>query len=314
MFKQIFGLTAGAVMATTLLAGCGSAPIHSAGAKPSTVIHITDDLHHTITLKKPATRIVTLEPSNAEIALDLGLKPHIVGTDQATFQYTPAPWHAELAGLKNIGPSYPGISLEKIVAARPDLVIASTGIKGLSGLAQFHIPVLILSPTSISGVYHDILLVGEATGTASKAHQLVTTMKAQVASIESRVATVKHKPTVFYDLGGLYTTGHGTFLNSLISMAGAVNVAATMSNQQWPQVKAEQVVKANPEDILIDSTAGISITQEDSQAGFSAITAVKTKHVYVLPNSSYTDEPSPALVLGLKELVKVLHPTLHLGR
>lgn len=314
MFKHILGLTVSAVMASTLLAGCGSAPVNTASAKPSTVIRITDDLHHTITLKKPATRIVTLEPSNVEIALDLGLKSHIVGTDQATFQYTPAPWQSELSGLKNIGPSYPGISLEKIVAAKPDLVIASTGIKGLSALAQFHIPVLVLNPSSINGVYHDILLVGEATGTSPKAHQLVQQMQAQVASIEAKVATVKHKPTVFYDLGGLFTTGHGTFLNSLISMAGAVNVGATMSTQPWPQVKAEQVVKANPEDILIDSTAGVSVSQEDRLAGFSVITAVKTGHVYVLPNSSYTDEPSPALVLGLQELVKVLHPNLHLGR
>ncbi len=314
MFKHILGITASAVMASTLLAGCGSAPVNTANAKPSTVIHITDDLHHTITLKKPATRIVTLEPSNAEIALDLGLKSHIVGTDQATFQYTPSPWHKELSGLKNIGPSYPGISVEKIVAAKPNLVIASTGIKGLSALAQFHIPVLVLNPNSVNGVYHDILLVGEATGTTSKAHQLVQKMKAKVASIESKVATVKHKPTVFYDLGGLYTTGHGTFLNSLISMAGAVNVAAPMSTQPWPQVKAEQVVKANPEDILIDPAAGVSVSQEEHQAGFPAITAVKTGHVYVLPNSSYTNEPSPALVMGLQELVKILHPHLNLGR
>ncbi len=314
MFKHILGITASAVMVSTLLAGCGSAPVSTGSPKASTVIHITDDLHHTITLKKPATRIVTLEPSNAEIALDLGLKSHIVGTDQATFQYTPAPWKAELSGLKNIGPSYPGISLEKIVAAKPDLVIASTGIKGLSALAQFHIPVLILNPTTVNGVYHDILLVGEATGTAAKAHQLVNKMKGQVAAIEAQVATVKHKPTVFYDLGGLFTTGRSTFLNSLLSMAGAVNVGATMSSQPWPQVKAEQVVKADPEDILIDSTAGTSVSQEDHQAGFSAITAVKTGHVYVLPNSSYVDEPSPALVLGLQELVKVLHPKLHLGR
>lgn len=313
MLKKVVGLSAGMALAAAVLAGCGTTPSNTASAG-SAPIHLTDDLHHTITLKKPATRIITLEPSNVEIALDLGLKSHLVGTDESTLQYTPAPWKAELAGLRNIGPSYPGINVEKVVAARPDLVIAGTGIKGISQLAQFHIPVLILNPTSINGVYHDLLLVGEATGKTAKATAVIQQMKAQVAAIEKKVATVKARPTVFYDLGGLYTTGGGTFLNSLIDMAGARNVGASLSAQPWPQVTAEQVVKANPEDILIDSGSGTSVSAEEQQAGFAVISAVRTHHVYEVPNPSYVDDPSPALVYGLRELIHLLHPNLKVGQ
>ncbi|MDA8206073.1 MAG: ABC transporter substrate-binding protein [Thermaerobacter sp.] len=296
------------IIGTGLLSGCGTTS--STTSTQPTPIRITDDLHHTITLKHPATRIITLEPSNAEIALDLGLKREMVGTDQATFQYTPVPWKHDLHGIANIGPSYPGISVEKIVAAKPDLVIATTGIKGLTSLAHFHIPVLVLEPTSVQGIYHDIMLVGRATGKTAQAHTVIAHMKHQIAHIEQAVRQVKTRPTVFYDLGGLFTAGPHTFLNSLIDMAGAVNVGAQLSTQSYPQVTAEQVVKANPDDILIDPASGTTVAKEEHLAGFSAITAVKTGHVDAIPNSSYVNEPSPALVMGLKELVKLLHPQL----
>ncbi|WP_243239761.1 ABC transporter substrate-binding protein [Sulfobacillus harzensis] len=311
MSKAWLGIITSLTMGTCLLAGCGTTA--SVASSSPTPIHITDDLHHTITLKKAATRIVTLEPSNAEIALDLGLKSRMVGTDQATFEYTPSPWHHQLHGIPNIGPSYPGISVEKIVAAKPNLVIATTGIKGLGALARFHIPVLVLQPTSIRGIYHDILLVGRATGKTAQARATVAHMKQQIAAIEQKVRRVNTRPTVFYDLGGLYTAGPHTFLNSLIDMAGATNVGAQMSTQSYPQVTAEQVVKANPDDILIDPESGTTVSTEESISGFSAITAVKTGHVYLVPNSSYVNEPSPALVMGLKELVTLLHPQLKLA-
>lgn len=311
MSTKRLGIITSLSLALGLLAGCGTTT--SVSLNSASPIHIIDDLHHTITLKKPATRIVTLEPSNAEIALDLGLKKDIVGTDQSTFEYTPAPWNHELHGIPNIGPSYPGISVERIVAAKPDLVIATTGINGLSALSRFHIPVLVLQPTTVQGIYHDILLVGRATGTTVRARATIAHMKQQIANIEHAVRRVKTRPTVFYDLGGLYTAGPHTFLNSLIDMAGARNVGAHMSTQPYPQVTAEQVVRANPTDILIDPGSGTTVMQEEHLAGFSSIIAVKTGRVALIPNSEYVNEPSPALVMGLKELVTLLHPQLLLS-
>ncbi len=302
-------VAAAALLASAaLLAGCGASSGPVADAASHAPIRIVDDIHHVIVLNSPATRIVTLEPSNVEIALDLGLKKHLAGIDASTIEYTPAPWQAQLRGLKNIGPSYPGISVEKVVDAKPDLVITGPGVKGISELAKFHIPVITLNPNSVQGVYHDILLVGKATGRTAQAEALVSRMKQQFTSVESEVKALP-RPTVFTDLGGLYTVGSHTFLNSLIGMAGAQNVAAHMSKQQWPKVTAEQVVAADPSVILIDG-GGTSISQEEQTAGFSAIRAVKTGHVFEVPQPSYIDTPSPAMVMGLKELVRLLHPKL----
>lgn len=291
-------------------AGCGNQA--SAAPPPTKPITVVDDLGQKVTIDKPATRVVTIEPSNTEIMLQLGLKKDIVGIDQESFQYTPAPWKAELTGLHSIGSSYPGISEEAIVATKPDLVLATTGVKGLSGLAAFHIPVVILNPQSIKGVYHDMLLVGTLTGHLSKAKAQVQQMQQQISRISQKVSTqTKTRPSVFYDLGDLYSAGPTSFINSLIQLAGATNIVDKISRQAYPEVTAEQVVKANPDIIIVDPDA-TTVAQEEALPGFSATRAVKDHEVIALSNSSYVNEPSPALVMGLEELVRICHPHLSL--
>jgi iron complex transport system substrate-binding protein len=271
-----------------------------------------DDVGATITLPKVATRIVTIAPSNTEIALELGLKSEIVGTDATTFEYAPAPWSHELKGLHDIGPSYPGVSVEQIIATKPDLVIAIPGVKGLSSLARFHIPVLILYPETVQGIYHDIQLVGQATGRSHQATEVVNHLRSQMSQLQSLVKTESHhSPTVFYDLGELYTAGPDSYINILLTMAGSKNVTDTFSHSAYPQVTPEQVVKANPQMIIYDPS-GASVPVVDALPGFSHITAVKDHDVVSLPQHSYVNEPSPAVAMGLYELIHLIHPHLRI--
>lgn len=289
------------------LTACGSAAPKASIAHP---IRLYDDLHHLVVLKRPARRLVVLEPSNFEIVDALGLRQDIVGVDTSVPGYTPAPWRKAAQGLPSVGPSYPGISVERIVARRPSLVLATTGIAGLKGLSTLHIPVLVLNPQSINGVYRDIELVGEATGTESRAMALVKRMQGEVAALTRQVARTSKHPLVFYDLGGLYTTGRHTFLDSLIQMAGGRNVGAELSKAQWPQVTDEQVVRADPSVILVDPDA-TTVAKERQIPGFLETIAGRTGRIYAVPNSAYINEPSLGLVAGLRELIKLLHPGLY---
>lgn len=307
MSKNVWrGLIAGVGIALVTMMLAAKLPTSSTTGK----ISVVDDVGQTVTLKHPATRIVVIEPSNAEIVLDLGLRKDIVGADSSVFQYVPSPWKKETRGLHSIGPSYPSVSEEAVVAARPDLVIASAGIDGLSGLKSLHIPILYLEPASIAGVYHDIALVGAVTGRSARASRLIGQLKTQMAAIHDKVlADSTNRPTVFLDLGGLYSAGPKSFINSLMTLAGARNIVDQFSHQAYPEVTAEQVVRADPDVIIVDPE-GTTVAKEEALAGFSAIRAVIHHHVYALPQPSYIDQPSPGLVLGLEELVRILHPGL----
>lgn len=289
-------------------------PAAAAAASPARLhwpLTIRDDIGDRVTLSRPARRIVVIEPSNAEIALDLGLKRDLVGADASVFQYTPAPWRRELAGIPDIGPSYPSVSEEAIVARRPDLVITPTGVSGLSGLHRLGIPVLTLEPSSIAGIYHDVRLVGEATAHTRRAAQLIRTLKAETAAISGQVRReATYHPRVFLDLGGLYTAGPHSFIADLIHLAGGINVGNQMSTRAYPKVTAEQVVRANPSIIIVDPE-GTSVAAEEKIAGFASLKAVKTHHVFAMPKPSYVDQPSPGFVRGIRELAHLFYPKLH---
>ncbi|MCL4448752.1 MAG: ABC transporter substrate-binding protein [Actinobacteria bacterium] len=307
LFTKLFSkLLSGIAVVAVFVVGLAGCTTQSAYSNKQGKISITDDMGTEITLAHAATRIVSILPSNAEILLSLGLKHDIVGVDKETFQYVPSPWKAELNGIKDLGSSYPAMSIEPIIAVHPDLVLSYEGTQ-IPSLKQFNIPVVTMNPTTINGIYHDIATVGKLTGTQSRANALIQRMSVQIKTVENELRTVKAKPTVFYDLGGLYTAGSNTFINQLISDAGGVNIGASLSTQQWPQVTAEQVVKANPQVILVD-LGGTSIKQEQSYPGFLGLSAFKTNRVYPISDSSYINEPSLAVVTGLKQLAHLFHP------
>jgi iron complex transport system substrate-binding protein len=292
-----------------LAAGCGAPSAAAPASVSAGPIKIVGDNHVTLTFKHPAHRLIVIEPSNFEIVDVLGLRSDIVGVDASVPTYTPAPWSHAAHGLPTVGSAIPAVSPERIAARRPDLVIASAGVSGLSGLKALGIPVLILEPSTIAGVYHDIVLVGEATGRTSRATRLVAALKRQVRALEARVRTTRSRPAVFYDLGGLYTGGRGSFISSLIKLAGGRDVADSMSTEEWPQVTAEQVVAANPDYILVDPSGGTAAAERQIP-GFSATTAGKQHHILAVPDSSYLDQPSVGLVRGLQELIAILHPKI----
>lgn len=298
-------LSALAVSAAILMgaAACGAPAAHAA---PPT-LQVRDDLGRLVTLAHPAHRIVVLQPSGFEIADALGLRKDIVGASTAIPTYTPAPWKAAAEGLPSVGTAYPGISVEQVAARRPDLVIATTGISGLKGLEALHIPVLILNPQSVAAVYHDIQLVGTLTGTASRARTVVQRLQSQMDALAAQAKRRPTRPLVFYDLGSLYTAGPHTFVSSLIQMAGGVNLGARLSQAQYPQVTAEQVVAGDPAIILVDPNA-TSVAKEKQIAGFSTTEAARTGRIEAVPNSAYVNEPSLGLVQGLTELIRLIHP------
>jgi iron complex transport system substrate-binding protein len=152
-----------AAMATSLGAHAAAAPI--------TVI---DDYHTRVVLRGVPQRIVALAPNVVEILYALGIGHRVVGVSQDS-DYPPAAAHKPVVVTYSAGPN-----LEKIVALRPDLLIAA-GIDAryLPKLRSLHLPIVVLDPQTIGGILHDIAIAGIATGTAGVARALVNHLQAR---------------------------------------------------------------------------------------------------------------------------------------
>ena len=81
---------------------------------------MTDDSGATVTIHGEPQRIVSLAPTNTEILFALGLGDRVVGvTDYCDYP-------AEAKTKPSIG-GYSTVSVENVIAQKPDLIVASYG-------------------------------------------------------------------------------------------------------------------------------------------------------------------------------------------
>jgi iron complex transport system substrate-binding protein len=309
--KLAFGL----LIATLVLAACGP----SKTAIPATLLStaapivLTDDLGRTVTLAGPAQRVISLAPSNTEILFAIGAGAQVVGRDETS------DYPEQAKPLPTVG-GWSGFSSESIVALHPDLVLAADTIPAELvaslenlGLIVYRLP----NPLTLEELYLNLGTVGALTGHASDAAALVESLKARVAAVDAKIATVTERPTVYYELDATdptkpYIAGHAgptNFVDPLITRAGGANIGAQLQSE-WPQISLEQLVATNPQIILLgDAAYGETPEKIATRTGWNVLTAVQTGQVYPI-DYHLVSIPGPRLVDGLEELAKLLHPDL----
>ena len=273
---------------------------HSASA----AITIVDDQHTTLTLAGPAQRIISLAPNVTEILFSLGLGNRVVGVSSYS-TYPPAATHLPIV-IDNGVPN-----LEKIIALKPDLLISAAivGAPAMTKLRSLHLTVMETDPHDIPGILRDIQLVGDAAGVGGVATREVAALQRRINAVEAKVRTVKNRPTVYYELDNtFYTVGRGTFMDTLITMAGGVNVAGTIDG--YPQLSAEKLLVANPQYVILgDAAYGVSPASVAKRPGWASMAAVQSHHVVAF-DDDLASRPGPRIVDGLEQLAKILHPEL----
>ncbi|SRR5581483_9550933 len=320
MLRKIFVLT---LLATLLLAGCGPAsPSTPTTAPVSTVapatevstvaptpIILTDGLGREVKLDAPAQRVVSLAPSNTEILFSIGAGRQVVGRDE----FSDFPEQAK--GLASIGGSMGQYSTEAIVALKPDLVLAAEIntpelVKQLEdlGLKVYYLK----NPKTIEEMYGNLEIVGQLTG--HDVTDLISSLKARVAAVDEKIATVTEKPMVFYEIDATdaskpYTYGPNTFGDLLITRAGGTNIGGALKDP-YPQISLEQIVTSNPSIIVLgDSLYGINPDSVKARSGWASIEAVKNGNIFPF-DDNLVSRPGPRLVDGLEQLAKLFHPEL----
>jgi iron complex transport system substrate-binding protein len=279
--------------------GGGGSPAASASSGPITV---TDGSGMSVTLERPATRIVSLAPANTEIAYAIGAGGKMV----AGTSYDDYPEEAK--SLPKIG-DFANPNVEKIASFNPDLVLAAGGIQaGLrSKLEKLGMQVYVVDPKTYDGVTTDITNLGQLTGSTEQAQQVADTMQKAKDDVQAQVASAS-RPTTFVEIYSkpLMTAGGDTFIDDMITLAGGSNLGAT-AGSGFPTFSTEVLFKNDPDVYIADSGSMSKPGDISKRAGFATLTAVKDGHVYVIDDNLIA-RPGPRLAEGLQELVKMIHP------
>lgn len=269
---------------------------------------VKDDQGTSVTFAAKPHHVVSLAPSNTEIIYAVGAGDDLVAGTQYD-NYPPAAKSKAL--IKGLKPS-----LEALLTYQPDLVLASSSNASdlVQQLRATHVPVLYLDPHDFAGVYHDITLVGEVLNDAAKAQQVVAGMQRQVADVTAQTAKATTKPRVFVELDAsdptkIFTVGPGSFIDTMIGMAGGTNVAHD-ANNPYPQLGLEALLSANPQVIILNDAAyGVTKQQVMQRPGWSALAAVKDGRIEPI-NDDLVSRPGPRLAAGLAAIAKIIHPEL----
>jgi len=269
----------------------------------------TDDMGRAVAIDQAPQRIVSFGPSITEILFALGLEEKVVGVSN----YCDYPEAAKLKA--KVGDAF-NPSLERIVELEPDLVLTLKQEQLNRELDALGIKFMVLDPEDIDGIWGDIELVGEITGTEKKAEELIEDMQDSISQV---IALVEDAPEVrvFFivdatDLTLPWTAGTGSFIDALITMAGGENIAAKAQGA-WVQFSLEQIVSADPEIIVIQTmTGGIpTVSKEglEEHPVWGEMTAVKQGKICFI-NGDLVSRPGPRIVQGLEEMAKIIHPEL----
>lgn len=252
----------------------------------------------------PPQRIVSLIPSATETIVALGAAERLVA--RTSFDVDPA-----LAHLPSVGDGLTP-SLELLTTLEPDLVVAwpdNASRTVIGRLESFGVRIYSPQVQSLVDLRQAIEELGGILHLEQAADSLIAVIDADLRAVRTAVAGLE-KPDVFYVIwyDPPTTTGSGTYIDQLIEIAGGRNIFADAPGL-WPQVSMEEVVRRQPDIVLISQTEDSPIDVGDlaSSVGWRELRAVREERVIQVEADLY-NRPGPRVAEAARRLVELLHP------
>lgn len=303
-----------------LLTGCSSAgnsgktersnTTTQTAAKVSYPMTVTDAAGRSVQIEKEPERIVSGYYISTSTLLALGLGDKIVGVeDKPEKRKIYSLCAPNLLELPTVG-SVKEFNLEVCLAQEPDLVVLPMKLKNIvEDLEKFDVTVVLVNPESQELVLDMIELLASATNTMDKGEALKSTILEIQQTVHQAVGA-QESPSVY--LGGnssiLSTAGPAMYQASLIEIAGGMNVAEEITDTYWAEISYEQLLKWDPDYIVLAAEASYTIDDVLNDAALAGCTAVINQHVLQIPKDIEAwDSPVPSGILGAAWLASQIH-------
>jgi iron complex transport system substrate-binding protein len=290
-------LIALSVVTVPLAAGPAAAAQSTAGGGCSFPVTLTDATGQEITLEERPERVTTTNPSAAQTMWDIGGRSQVVGLTEYAMYLEGASERTDVSAEF-------GVDVEKVVGTEPDLVLAPNASAGdvealrQAGLTVYHLP----AATDIDDIRQKTTTIGTLTGNCEGAAEVNAWMDANVAAVEETTAGAD-RPRVLHPLGGGYVVGDETFIDSMLEIAGAQNVAAA-DHTGYVQLNAEVVLQLDPEVLVLTHETATLVSEQPY-----ASTTAGLENSTVLLETSYLHQAAPrSVVYTVHNATRQLHP------
>jgi iron complex transport system substrate-binding protein len=276
-------------------------PVMLAAFSAGADISVTDSTGNTLHLRTHAQRIVSLAPHITEMLYAAGAGTRVVGVVSYS-NYPPA-----ALALPVIG-SYTNIDMERLIALRPDLILAwhsGNPAAQMERLQRLGLPVFFSEPHHIEDIPAELERIGRLAGTGESARQAAVHFRQQHESLRRRYAGTR-QIRVFYELWDppLMTINGGQIISDVIRLCGGINVFDDLPSLA-PTVDMESVLRADPEVIF---TGRDQLTPGEWQAQWQRwpqVSAVKHGHLYMVP-PDLVQRHTPRLLQGAAQMCEAM--------
>ena len=292
-------------------AGWSWTPLHAAAILLATAISAhadgiaaTDDRGKTLTLPRPAQRIVTMAPSITEIVYAAGAGAALVGVARYS-DYPP-----QAAQLPQVGDAS-RVDLERVLALRPDLIIgwkSGNQMTDIERLERLGFTVYVAEPAALAAIPQLLRAIGALAGTRPAAQAAADDFERGIARLRARFSD-HSRVRVFYEIWHqpLMTVNGRHMISDVIRLCGGINVFAGVG-VLTPVVSLESVLAARPEVVLGGSS--LTTPEELSSAwnryrGFAGLRDIKA--LYVDPD--HIQRQTPRVLQGAQAVCAHLEQT-----
>jgi iron complex transport system substrate-binding protein len=218
----------------------------SGGAFPVTVIGDNGDL----TIEAQPEKIVSMSASATEMLYAIGADDQVEAVDSSSN----FPEGVPTTELSSFTPN-----AEAIAKYDPDLVVLSDDMNGIvDALDALKVPTLLLGAAqTLDDTYEQIGILGEATGHADEADDVVADIQDRIQKAVDSVPADAKGLKVYHELDPtFFSAASSTFIGSIYTMFGLQNIAdgAPDAAGGYPQLSAEYVVGQAPDLIVLADT------------------------------------------------------------
>ena len=302
------------VLCLFLLAGCGPQGTSQEKASGENYAVITDDRGKSVTLPQKPQRVVVLSTSllNFADALDGSL----VG--RAAIKSEDAALPEKYKDVPDVGPVY-SVSLEKVTALEPDVVIGSTDHheKLAAQLEDSGIPVILLRTKTYDDVKHNLDVMGRVYGKEEQAKAVDEKLDTEIKAITDAV------PKQGLRIAIIHATPSAVSLELPTSIAGGIadllhlqNIAAAPAGSENNRIpySMESLVEANPDVIFLTSLGSSDKIEKrikgdiESNRAWASLKAVQSGRFYILPERYFLLNPGLDYPKAVGYMANLVYP------
>jgi iron complex transport system substrate-binding protein len=285
------------------------APVVSGGGFPVTVVEPGGQ--RVLVIHARPERIVAADAGMADVLSALVEPSRIVAVPDTVEGYAA---QRELFAAHTEIARFARFKAETVLSYKPDLVVAVTfrDNPALAILEERGIPVFRVEQfRTFDGIRAGMAALGRAVGEEEKARRLVAEFDRRLAAVERAVAGLRKPRALIYSkFERGYAVGAGESQDEALRRAGAVNAAAEAGWVSHVHVTFEQILKLNPDYLVVAGTQGLESPQALivlNEPVLAELPAVKRRRIVVVPDC-YGTAISQYAVNAVENMARAFHP------